>query len=164
MSKNHTVTQSTFPDPCNPMAGGIDSGFQAVTPGSDTIPSWSITINDPSKPLWFYCKQSVPVSHCNMGMVFAINDSADKSFAAFQATAKGGAANSTTTTTPPATGGNPPAAGGAGSPSSGGAPTDSGAPADPTSAPNGAITSRGLNSAGAVSIVSLIAAVAGFML
>jgi plastocyanin len=28
MSQNHTVTQSTFAAPCDPMAGGMDSGFQ----------------------------------------------------------------------------------------------------------------------------------------
>jgi hypothetical protein len=28
MSNNHSATQSTFATPCNPMAGGMDSGFQ----------------------------------------------------------------------------------------------------------------------------------------
>ena len=28
MSQNHTVTQSTFATPCDPMAGGMDSGFK----------------------------------------------------------------------------------------------------------------------------------------
>lgn len=29
MSMNHTATQSTFDKPCDPMEGGMDTGFQA---------------------------------------------------------------------------------------------------------------------------------------
>ncbi|KAJ7079790.1 hypothetical protein B0H15DRAFT_496283 [Mycena belliarum] len=73
LSKNHTVTQSTFKVPCERMTApteGIDSGFQAVAPGAAQIPQWSFTVNNASAPLWFYCAQ---VGHCSAGMVFSVN-------------------------------------------------------------------------------------------
>lgn len=91
-SKNHSVTQSTFAQPCTFLttaAGpGVDSGFQPVPAGSTSFPSWNITIDNATAPLWFYCAQTTPADHCNAGMVFAINPTAEKSFDMFQATAK----------------------------------------------------------------------------
>lgn len=99
---NHSVTQSTFDLPCDPMAGGMDSGFQ---------PNQNNTINPPpqvamqvmdTKPLCkfpserdyaethandhtgFYCKQN---GHCGKGMVFSVNPTADKTGALFQSKA-----------------------------------------------------------------------------
>ncbi|KAF5386996.1 hypothetical protein D9615_001575 [Tricholomella constricta] len=86
---------------------GVDSGFQAVAPGATQFPSWSITIDDPSTPLWFFCAQTAPVSHCKAGMVFAINPTAEKSFDAFQVNAKSGPSGSA----PPASGDSEPAPG-----------------------------------------------------
>jgi plastocyanin len=94
-SKNHTVTQSTFADPClklnNATSGkvGFDSGFMPVTAGSSQFPTFSITVND-TTPIWAYCKQRIPSSHCGQGMVFAVNsnDSSDKSYSAFVNLAK----------------------------------------------------------------------------
>ncbi|KAJ4482326.1 hypothetical protein J3R30DRAFT_3369091 [Lentinula aciculospora] len=95
VSKNHTVTQSTFAAPCTAMAGGVDSGFQAVATNATTFPVWSFTLTNTSAPLWFYCAQ---VGHCsNDGMVFAVNPTATKSFEAFQAAALTTGTNSTTT-------------------------------------------------------------------
>ncbi|KAI0039897.1 Cupredoxin [Auriscalpium vulgare] len=86
-AKNHTVTQSTFASPCLSLeepAPGFDSGFMPVAADLTTPPpSVSFTVNV-TTPLWFYCKQT---GHCEKGMVFAINPTADKSFAAFQAAA-----------------------------------------------------------------------------
>ncbi|KAF8921018.1 hypothetical protein CPB85DRAFT_1268962 [Mucidula mucida] len=96
--KNHTVTQSTFADPCTRMTTpkeGIDSGFAPVAADATSLPQWTITIDDPSTPLWFFCAQT---QHCQMGMVFAVNPTADKTFEAFQATAMGGAAGSSNST------------------------------------------------------------------
>ncbi|KAJ3731233.1 hypothetical protein DFJ43DRAFT_1080576 [Lentinula guzmanii] len=97
VSKNHTVTQSTFAAPCTAMAGGVDSGFQDVATNASTFPVWSFTLTNTSAPLWFFCAQT---GHCaNDGMVFAVNPTAAKSFEAFQtaALATGTGTNSTTT-------------------------------------------------------------------
>jgi hypothetical protein len=85
--KNHTVTQSTFSDPCQPKAGGFDSGlyvfsFDQVPRDSccipsmpvdanqtDNFPTFSIIVND-TAPVWVHCAQT---GHCAAGMVFAIN-------------------------------------------------------------------------------------------
>jgi len=99
-SKNHSVTQSTFANPCQVMTtpkAGIDSGFHLTAPGTTQLASWSFTIDDPSTPLWFFCAQTVPVNHCQTGMVFAVNPTADKTFEAFQAAAKSGNAASNAT-------------------------------------------------------------------
>lgn len=55
--KNHTVTQSTFAAPCQPMAGGIDSNFQFVNLSAASVPSLTITVNA-TTPLWFFCRQT----------------------------------------------------------------------------------------------------------
>jgi plastocyanin len=94
-SKNHTVTQSTFASPClklnNATSGesGFDSGFMPVTAGLTQFPTFNITVNDAS-PIWAYCKQRNPISHCGQGMVFAVNtnESSNKSYGAFAALAK----------------------------------------------------------------------------
>ena len=71
---NHTVTQSSFDSPCGPI-GGFDSGFRYYNPLNQTgvinhlLP---FLVRD-SEPTWFYCRQSVPRSHCSAGMVFGIN-------------------------------------------------------------------------------------------
>ncbi|KAI0082884.1 hypothetical protein K474DRAFT_1681264 [Panus rudis PR-1116 ss-1] len=85
--KNHTVTRSTFENPCQAMQGpdGFDSGFVPVsennTDGPFTVAQ--VTVED-TNPIWIYCRQA---NHCQQGMVFAINPG-DK-FAAFQAAAMG---------------------------------------------------------------------------
>ncbi|KAG9102824.1 hypothetical protein FRC06_001013 [Ceratobasidium sp. 370] len=92
-SKNHTVTQSSFADPCRKLEFtsttgqvGFDSGFMAVAADASAFPTFNITVND-TAPVWAYCRQA---NHCGTGMVFAINavESGNKSFAAFQALAK----------------------------------------------------------------------------
>ncbi|KAF8969952.1 hypothetical protein BDZ97DRAFT_2055606 [Flammula alnicola] len=105
--KNHTVTSSSFDDPCRALAStsttgqiGFDSSFIPVADGvSSNFPTFTIQVND-TNPIWAYCRQA---THCGQGMVFAANavESGPKNFAAFQALAKqlnGTAANSTTTT------------------------------------------------------------------
>lgn len=99
-AKNHTVTQSSFKDPCTRLtlpdgSLGVDSGFQAVAAGATTFPQWSVTVDNATAPVWFYCAQKTPANHCNAGMVFAINPTADKTFDAFLAAAKAGASGGT---------------------------------------------------------------------
>lgn len=85
LAKNHTVTQSSFAAPCtNITGGGIDSGFQFIAPNATTISQYSFTLNNVTGPLWFYCRQA---NHCQQGMVFAVNPTAEKSFDTFQRTA-----------------------------------------------------------------------------
>ncbi|KAK7028124.1 hypothetical protein VNI00_014939 [Paramarasmius palmivorus] len=148
VSKNHTVTQSTFAKPCEIMTTpteGINSGFLPVPQNATEFPVWSFTLNNASAPLWFYCAQQ---PHCSRGMVFSVNPTADKTHAAFKATAMGQTA------------------GGASGSASGGAAATSSAPGTGASAsPNGATNtgsengaiSTTMNVAGLVSIVSVVA-------
>jgi len=93
-SRNHTVSQSTFADPCtqftntsiaDPSKQNLTSGFMPVAANATSFNVWTIQVTQ-STPIWFYCQQTVPASHCNKGMVGAINAnaSAANSFAAFQ--------------------------------------------------------------------------------
>jgi len=111
--KNHTVTQSSFANPCGPKNGGIDSGFQPVMANqTDSLPTFTVTVND-TNPIWIYCKQAANTvnSHCGQGMVHAINCGADgtpNSFTNFKnaALAVGaslGAAAPPSSTAPPST-------------------------------------------------------------
>jgi plastocyanin len=94
MSGSHTFTQSTFADPCNPLAGGADSGAVPAA-GLAVAPTFNYTVTDTSKPLWFYCKTG---THCKSGMVFSINAPATgNTFDKFKATATG---NTTAEVTP----------------------------------------------------------------
>lgn len=186
-SKNHSVTQSTFAAPCVRSPTGIDSGFQPVNATDTTLPVWTFQVTD-TTPLWFFCAQTIPAVHCTAGMVFAVNPTADKTLEQFQNAATGGtasASNSTSTDSAagaaapatssspgvvPVTSASPGVAGSAASaPSQSGFATIAGtataatAPAASSSTTaNGAV---GLSSVGsALSLVSLFAAVGGFML
>ncbi|KAJ7632397.1 hypothetical protein FB45DRAFT_1026568 [Roridomyces roridus] len=82
---NHSVTQSSFQNPCTYLAAtsntsaGFDSGLTAAS-------QFTIVIEDETKPIWFHCKQ---VTHCGaFGMVGSINAPATgNTFEAFQAAA-----------------------------------------------------------------------------
>ncbi|ESK94304.1 hypothetical protein Moror_8289 [Moniliophthora roreri MCA 2997] len=104
--KNHTVTQSTFDNPCRALSLtsttgqiGFDSGFMAVADDATNFPTYTIQIND-TKPIWAYCRQG---NHCGSGMVFSVNAVAPNTFDAFKAKAmqiNGTASNNTATSTP----------------------------------------------------------------
>jgi len=98
LTGNHTVTQSSFDNPCTRLSTptlGIDSDYQPVPANASTIPQWSFTVNNASAPLWFYCKQAGG-GHCKAGMVFAVNPTADKTFDAFKSKATGATSSSST--------------------------------------------------------------------
>jgi len=97
---SHTVTQSTFVDPCNPVANGADSGPQPVPAGAtgDARPSYVFNVTTVDKPLWFYCKTG---NHCRSGMVFSVNPTAAQTHEAYKATAMGAAPPSNGTNTDP---------------------------------------------------------------
>jgi len=90
-TKNHTVTQSSFADPCRKLSvngapSGFDSGFMAVADETVTpLPTWDLLIND-TAPVWAYCRQT---THCGQGMVFSVNsdESSPRNFAAYQSLA-----------------------------------------------------------------------------
>lgn len=116
--KNHTVTQSSFPEPCARLADtyntptGFDSGlyvpshanyfsyltvFVCSMPVAPTVtsefPTFLVTVSD-TAPIWGYCRQfspagTIPATHCQAGMVFAINPPpSGNTFAAYLAKAK----------------------------------------------------------------------------
>jgi hypothetical protein len=95
---NHSVTQSTFTDPCDPTPGGFDSGWVFISQPSDLTetPVFNLTITDDSKPIWFFCKQLLPGPHCSVGMVGAINapTNGSNTFSAYQNNAKNFKGNS----------------------------------------------------------------------
>ncbi len=52
---NHTVAQSAFAKPCEPLAGGLDSGFIFVPPTTDaasSFPTFNLTIEDDTKRMY----------------------------------------------------------------------------------------------------------------
>jgi len=110
MSQNHTVTQSTFPLPCVKMMGGVDSGFMP-NPNNTVSPPpsmmFQVTTTD---PIWMYCRQKKPESHCGKGMVFSINPTAEKTQAQFaaMAIAQNGTISAATMPPPPPTAAAPP--------------------------------------------------------
>jgi len=85
--KNYTVTQSSLADPCSPLAGGFDSGFQPVeaTNTAGPFPQAQFIVQD-DKPVWVYCRQT---GHCQEGMVFAINPGSNETFQEFKNNAIG---------------------------------------------------------------------------
>jgi len=111
--KNHSVVQSSFADPCRKLdnngVSGFISDFFPVGANATEFPTWNITVND-TAPIWAYCRQQTPESHCGAGMVFAVNsdESSARNFTAFQDLAEqlngtaavGGAATASSTTAP----------------------------------------------------------------
>jgi hypothetical protein len=153
--KNHTVTQSSFAEPCTRQRNtatndlGVDSGFLAVAAEAKEIPVWMIEIKQDTAPIWMFCNQG---NHCNSGMVFAINapDEGEKTYQTFKEKAKAAkhpnpADNITADFTPPAPQGSaPPAASDSGAPPTASlsdpaatAPTGSDSSSEPTQSSDG---------------------------
>ncbi|KDR69138.1 hypothetical protein GALMADRAFT_145847 [Galerina marginata CBS 339.88] len=109
--KNHTVTQSSFNSPCNPIDAGFTTGFVPVSSGT-TAKTFTVPAGTGTKPLWFFCGQT---THCQQGMVFAVNppqDPSPNSFSAFKALAMGPAGLTSDTSTATAGSHNPTTASG----------------------------------------------------
>lgn len=73
---NHTATQSTFDNPCQPVSQftnltGFHSGFipAEASEAMGMRAVYTIRINN-TNPLWIYCAQG---SHCESGMSMVIN-------------------------------------------------------------------------------------------
>ncbi|KAH8589209.1 Cupredoxin [Bisporella sp. PMI_857] len=72
LGRNHSVTQSDLASPCT-SNGGFDTGLNQFNPlniSGKFVVDFQVNV---STPLWFYCKQPGPPSHCGEGMIFAIN-------------------------------------------------------------------------------------------
>lgn len=97
--KNHSVVQSSFAKPCEPLANGFWSGF---VPTSDATAvantTFTYTVTNASAPVWFYCSQG---KHCQAGMVGAINPptTGAKTFAAYKNASSLASSNVSPTTT-----------------------------------------------------------------
>jgi hypothetical protein len=97
--QNHTVTQSSFADPCHPLnTNGVFNGFFSgfvPTASSPSGSTFTIIVND-TNPIWFYCAQTTG-NHCQSGMVGSINapTTGNKTLAAFEALAKVAGTSST---------------------------------------------------------------------
>ncbi|KAH8094561.1 hypothetical protein BXZ70DRAFT_364654 [Cristinia sonorae] len=100
---NHSVTQSSFSDPCTQLDTGFSSGFLFIPPNStEGFPTWNVTVLS-EDPVYFFCAQPAGPAgpHCFNGMVGGINI-ADDNFTSFQNNAKGLLANWTASTLVPA--------------------------------------------------------------
>ncbi|KAJ4156084.1 hypothetical protein LMH87_001298 [Akanthomyces muscarius] len=67
--KAHSVVQSGFKTPCQPLSGGFASGFVPTEPKDAGLSTFTVTVKD-DKPIWFYCGQT---DHCKRGMVGSVN-------------------------------------------------------------------------------------------
>ncbi|KAI0744094.1 hypothetical protein C8Q80DRAFT_1272680 [Daedaleopsis nitida] len=87
VAANHSVAESSFATPCEPLEGGFDSGFVPFT-GEPGV--WNLTVTDDTTPIWFYCPQQAKApAHCTQGMVGAINGAVTgKDLSAFVTNAK----------------------------------------------------------------------------
>jgi plastocyanin len=71
-ARNHSVTQSSFDNPCNPIDRAIFSAFvPSASPDTASATTFTVKVTD-TIPKWFYCGQTNG-DHCQSGMLFAIN-------------------------------------------------------------------------------------------
>lgn len=87
---NHTVTQSSFANPCTQQfntvtqQNGFSSPFMPFDATSGQIGVFTLEVTQTTSPIWFFCARK---PHCHGGMYGAINPptTGDKTFAAFAA-------------------------------------------------------------------------------
>jgi plastocyanin len=87
---NHTVTQSSFANPCTQQfntvtqQNGFTSPFMPFDAASGQIGVFTLEVTQTANPIWFFCAR---VPHCHSGMYGAINPptTGAKTFAAFAA-------------------------------------------------------------------------------
>jgi len=91
LPKNHTVVQSSFDKPCEPLASaaGVFSGFNFATPQGEAKDVFTFQVQN-KEPFWYYCSQVVG-NHCQMGMSGVINQNfdSDKTLAKYKENSKG---------------------------------------------------------------------------
>jgi len=87
---NHTVTQSSFANPCTQQFNtvtqqdGFSSPFMPFDATSGQIGVFTLEVTQTANPIWFFCARK---PHCHSGMYGAINPptTGAKTFAAFAA-------------------------------------------------------------------------------
>lgn len=87
---NHTVTQSSFTNPCTQQfntvtqQNGFTSPFMPFDAASGQIGVFTLEVTQTANPIWFFCARK---PHCKGGMYGAINPptTGAKTFAAFAA-------------------------------------------------------------------------------
>ncbi|KAJ7726506.1 hypothetical protein B0H16DRAFT_1698002 [Mycena metata] len=90
VARNHSTTTTTFNGAvCPPPPGGVgvngwDSGFLSDLDGS--MPQFVYTVVD-TEPHFAACMQAAG-AHCRAGMTFALNPTADMTYAQFKANAE----------------------------------------------------------------------------
>ncbi|KAF4443137.1 plastocyanin-like domain-containing protein [Fusarium austroafricanum] len=74
---NHSVAQSSFGEPCKPLADGTGffAGFNFATKAGQAPDVFQIEVKD-KKPIWYYCPQQNG-NHCQNGMTGVINQNFD---------------------------------------------------------------------------------------
>ncbi|KAI2622222.1 hypothetical protein GGS26DRAFT_594229 [Hypomontagnella submonticulosa] len=79
---NHSIVQSSFDKPCQPLDAGFAAPFFPTKQVSSGV-TFEVLVKD-DKPIWFYCAQTAK-THCQAGMVGSVNApaSGDKTFDAF---------------------------------------------------------------------------------
>lgn len=77
--RNHSVAESTFDKPCQPLDNGIFSGFFGTT--EQQKQTFTVTL-DNTDPKWLYCSYG---NHCQDGMVMVINAPQGKSLGTYKA-------------------------------------------------------------------------------
>ncbi|KAF9483769.1 hypothetical protein BDN70DRAFT_826943 [Pholiota conissans] len=71
----HSVTQSSFANPCTFLAADPNNSSSVAGFDSGLVLASTFTINiTDTQPIWFHCKQQ---THCGSGMVGAINAPSD---------------------------------------------------------------------------------------
>ncbi|PVI07015.1 hypothetical protein DM02DRAFT_382565 [Periconia macrospinosa] len=90
LPKNHTVVQSSFDKPCEPLAdgSGVFSGFNFRTDAGEAPNVFRFTVKN-NEPFWYYCSQTNG-DHCQKGMSGVINQNfnGDKTLARYKEKAK----------------------------------------------------------------------------
>ncbi|KAL5370905.1 hypothetical protein DPSP01_014604 [Paraphaeosphaeria sporulosa] len=89
LPKNHTVVQSSFDKPCEPLLDdAIFSGFNFATPNGEADNVFTFLIRN-RNAFWYYCSQTLG-DHCQKGMSGVINQNPDGSetLSAYQEKAK----------------------------------------------------------------------------
>ncbi|KAM0285784.1 hypothetical protein ACHAQH_001246 [Verticillium albo-atrum] len=78
LPRNHAVAQSSFGEPCQPLADGpsIYSGFNFAVEEGQADDVFQIVVEQTKTPIWYYCPQQNG-DHCKNGMTGVINQNFD---------------------------------------------------------------------------------------